>query len=71
MWRCWETKKLIKNMNRNIKSSIVCCLIGVLTSLAGYPVYNFATKVFSVQNLLVVLFALAIATLMMSKEEKD
>jgi uncharacterized membrane protein len=60
-----------KDMNRNTKTSIVCCLIGILTSLAGYPVYNFATKVFSIVNLLIVIFAMATATLMMSKEEKN
>ncbi|MFA5323946.1 MAG: hypothetical protein WC373_14840 [Smithella sp.] len=29
-------------------------IIGVLTSIAGYPIYNFSTGVFSFLNLLIV-----------------
>jgi len=42
---------------------IIGFLIGIVTSLTGYPVYDFSTGVFSVKNLLILAICIIIAKL--------
>lgn len=53
----------------NLRKATVCGLIGVLTLMMGYPVFDFNTHVFSSKNLMIVIFATGIAILMMTDEK--
>lgn len=53
-----------------MKSTIVSILIGFVTAVAGFPIYNWETHTFSPRNFIVLMVCLAIGQILCYKSEK-